>query len=141
MSRLFAAEFQRGHALIYRPHPNETNEADQLKLDGFRIEDDREAAELYFLRNYQTIAAVFSVSSTVSRTALNNGINGYAMYPVFPFTTQQTEFFAGVMGDVPAEFTIHDLNSPPMPYQPLAVERGRSFAETLRLTVEQEATT
>ena len=30
-----------GHTLIYRPHPNETNEADQLKLDGFRIEDDR----------------------------------------------------------------------------------------------------
>src|SRR5205814_381669 len=82
-----------GHALIYRPHPNETNEADRLKLNGFRIEEDREAAELYFLRNYQTITAVFSVSSTVSRTALNNGINGYAMYPVFPFTTQQLEFF------------------------------------------------
>src|SRR5947208_14641509 len=78
-----------GHALIYRPHPNETNEADRLKLNGFRIEDDREAAELYFLRNYQTIAAIFSVSSTVSRTALNNGINGYAMYPVFPLIAQQ----------------------------------------------------
>jgi hypothetical protein len=30
-----------GHALIYRPHPNETNEADRAELDGFRIEDDR----------------------------------------------------------------------------------------------------
>ena len=57
------------HDLIYRPHPNETNEAGRLNLAGFRIQDDREAAELYFLRNYQTIAAVFSVSSTVSRTA------------------------------------------------------------------------
>jgi hypothetical protein len=69
---------------------------------------------------------------------LNNGINGYAMYPAFPFTTQQTEFFAGVMGDVPAEFTIHDLNSPPIPYQPIAAESGRSFAEALQLTVEQK---
>jgi hypothetical protein len=127
-----------GHALIYRPHPNETNEADRLKLNGFRIEEDREAAELYFLRNYQTITAVFSVSSTVSRTALNNGINGYAMYPVFPFTTQQAEFFAGVMGDVPAEFTINDLNSPPVPYQPIAAGSGRSFAEAMQLTVEQK---
>src|SRR5213082_3623226 len=30
-----------GHILIYRPHPNETNEAERLKLNGFRIEDDR----------------------------------------------------------------------------------------------------
>ena len=125
-----------GHALIYRPHPNETNEADRLKLNGFRIEEDREAAELYFLRNYQTITAVFSVSSTVSRTALNNGINGYAMYPVFPFTTQQLEFFAGVMGDVPVEFTINDLNSPPVPYQPMAAGSGRSFAEAMRMAAE-----
>jgi len=66
MSRLFAAEFQR-HALIYRPAPNRDERADRLKLNGFRIEEDREAAELYFLSNYQTIAAVFSVSSTVSR--------------------------------------------------------------------------
>ncbi len=128
-----------GHALIYRPHPNETNEADRAELDGFRIEDDREAAELYLLRNYQTIAAVFSVSSTVSRTALNNGINGYAMYPVFPFTTQQAEFFVGVMGDVPVEFTIRDLNSPPIPYQPIVAESGRSFAEAMRMAAEHVA--
>src|SRR5437763_1475560 len=125
-----------GHTLIYRPHPNETNEADQLKLGGFRIEEDREAAELYFLRNYQTIAAVFSVSSTVSRTALNNGINGYAMYPVFPFTTQQAEFFAEVMGDVPVEFTIRDLNSPPIPYQPIVTKNGRTFAEAMKIAAE-----
>src|SRR5437016_6089182 len=125
-----------GHTLIYRPHPNETNEADQLKLDGFRMENDREAAELYFLRNYQAIAAVFSVSSTVSRTALNNGINGYAMYPVFPFTMQQAEFFAGVMGDVPVEFTIRDLNPPPIPYQPIVAESGRSFAEAMKIAAE-----
>jgi hypothetical protein len=122
-----------GYALIYRPHPNETKEAERLQLQGFRIEDDREAAELYFLRNYHAIAAVFSVSSTVSRTALNNGINGYAMYPVFPFSEQQAQFFAGVMGDVPNEFTIGDLNSPPMPYQPVAVGNGRSFAEAMKM--------
>ena len=70
---------------------------------------------------------------------MNNGINGYAMYPIFPFTTQQAEFFAGVMGDVTVEFTIRDLSSPPVPYQPIVAESGRSFAEALRLTVEQKA--
>jgi hypothetical protein len=71
---------------------------------------------------------------------LNNGINGYAMYPVFPFTAQQTEFFAGVMGGVPAEFTIHDLNSPPIAYQPIVAESGRSFAEAVRMAAERAET-
>jgi hypothetical protein len=43
------------------------------------------------------------------------------------------------MGDVPVEFTIRDLNSPPVPYQPIAAESGRSFAEAMQLTVEQKA--
>jgi hypothetical protein len=128
-----------GYALIYRPHPNETKEAKRLKLQEFRVEDDREAAELYFLRNYHAIAAVFSVSSTVSRTALNNGINGYAMYPVFPFSEKQAQFFGGVMGDVPSEFTVRDLNSPPIPYQPVAVESGRSFAEAIKMAAGRRA--
>jgi hypothetical protein len=62
------------------------------------------------------------------------------MYPVFPFTTQQSEFFAGVMGDVPAEFTINDLNSPPVPYQPIAAVSGRSFAEAMRMAAEAAET-
>jgi hypothetical protein len=60
------------------------------------------------------------------------------MYPVFPFTTQQAEFFAGVMGDVPVEFTIRDLNSPAIPYQPIVTESGRSFAEAMKLTVKEK---
>jgi hypothetical protein len=41
-----------------------------------------------------------------------------------------------VMGDVPAEFTINDLNSPPVPYQPIAAGSGRSFAEAMRMATE-----
>jgi hypothetical protein len=40
------------------------------------------------------------------------------------------------MGDVPAEFAIHDLNSPPIPYQPIVAESGRSFAEAMRMAAE-----
>jgi hypothetical protein len=50
--------------LIYRPHPIETKEASRLNLEGFQIENDREAAELYFLRHSATLDAVYSVSST-----------------------------------------------------------------------------
>src|ERR1700730_9157504 len=35
------------HDLIYRPHPNETDEASRLNLIRFQVENDREAAELY----------------------------------------------------------------------------------------------
>src|SRR5260370_29749810 len=61
-----------GRALIYRPHPFEKGEASKLDLGGFRVEDDREVADLYFLRHFAEVKAVYSVSSTVSRTAVNH---------------------------------------------------------------------
>ncbi len=106
-----------GHDLIYRPHPFEKGEAARLKFEGFRIEDDREVADLYFLRHFAEIEAVYSVSSTVSRTALNNGLNSYALWRCFPFSETQTQFFGKVMGDVPPEFEISDLTRPPVAYQ------------------------
>jgi hypothetical protein len=61
------------------------------------------------------------------------------MYPVFPFSEKQAQFFGGVMGDVPSEFTVRDLNSPPIPYQPVAVESGRSFAEAIKMAAGRRA--
>jgi len=106
-----------GHDLIYRPHPFEKGEAGKLNLAGFRVEDDREVADLYFLRHFAAIEAVYSVSSTVSRTALNNGLNSYALWRCFPFSETQTKFFQKVMGNVPPEFEISDLTRPPVAYQ------------------------
>jgi hypothetical protein len=106
-----------GRDLIYRPHPFERGEASKINLADFRVEDDREVADLYFLRHFAGIEAVYSVSSTVSRTALNNGLNSYALWRCFPFSETQTKFFQKVMGDVPAEFEISDLTKPPVAYQ------------------------
>jgi hypothetical protein len=106
-----------GCDLVYRPHPFEKGEAARLNLKSFRIEDDREVADLYFLRHFAAIEAVYSVSSTVSRTAFNNGLNSYALWRCFPFSETQTKFFRKVMGDVPPEFEITDLTQPPTAYQ------------------------
>ena len=106
-----------GRDLVYRPHPSEKGEASKLNLTGFRVEDDREVADLYFLRHFAEIEAVYSVSSTVSRTALNNGLNSYALWRCFPFSETQMKFFQRVMGDVPPEFEISDLTQPPIAYQ------------------------
>jgi hypothetical protein len=103
--------------LIYRPHPFEKGEASKINLAGFRVEDDREVADLYFLRHFARIEAVYSVSSTVSRTALNNGLNSYALWRCFPFSETQTKFFRKVMGEVPPEFEIGNLTTPPAAYQ------------------------
>jgi len=131
-----------GRILIYRPHPFEKGEASKLRLEGFRVEDDREVADLYFLRHFAEIEAVYSVSSTVSRTALNNGLNSYALWRCFPFSETQTKFFRKVMGDVPPEFEISDLTKPPVAYQdrPGSAEatagRQSSFSNALRRAVE-----
>jgi hypothetical protein len=131
---------RRNHAsadLIYRPHPIETKESSQLELRGFRMEDDREAAELYFMRHFATIDAIYSVSSTVSRTALNYGLNAYSLWRCFPFPDTAASFFERIMGEVPPAFDIRDLAQPPVAYQASrTVEPGtRSFGEALRLAM------
>jgi hypothetical protein len=124
--------------LIYRPHPAETSEAERLNLEAFQIEDDREAAELYFLWHFRSIEAVYSVSSTVSRTAYNNGLNAYSFWRCFPFPENAAKFFETIMGDVPPEFDIRDLTKPPVAYQdrqPTRVDEN-SFASVLNAAVE-----
>ena len=124
--------------LIYRPHPIETGEAERLDLKGFQIENDREVAELYFLRHFAEIEAVYSVSSTVSRAALNNGLNAYSLWRCFPFPETSARFFEKVMGDVPLEFDIHDLTQPPVVYQASRKPdpNTRSFGEALKIAAE-----
>src|SRR5260370_26806925 len=117
---------------MYRPHPFEKGGASKLKVEGFRIEDDREVADLYFLRHFAEIAAVYSVSSTVSRTALNNGLNSHALWRCFPFSETQTKFFRRVMGDVPPEFEIADLTKPPIAYQDRPASAQRQSGSDLR---------
>lgn len=126
-----------GCRLIYRPHPIETEEASRLNLSGFEIENDRESAELYFLRHFNRIDAVYSVSSTVSRTALNNGLNAYALWRCFPFPETAARFFKKNMGDVPPGFDVTDLSRSPVAYQKTRKPdpRTQSFAEALKMAV------
>jgi len=127
--------------LVYRPHPFEKGEANKINLAGFRVEDDREVADLYFLRHFAEIEAVYSVSSTVSRTALNNGLNSYALWRCFPFSETQTKFFRKVMGDVRPEFEISDLTTPPVAYQDRqSAKLGQnSFSKALNRAVDLKA--
>jgi hypothetical protein len=127
--------------LIYRPHPFEKGEASKLNLEDFQVEDDREVADLYFLRHFAGIEAVYSVSSTVSRTALNNGLNSYALWRCFPFSETQTKFFRKVMGDVSPEFEISDLTKPPIAYQDRQSPVGdaTSFTQALNRALDLRA--
>jgi hypothetical protein len=102
--------------LRYRPHPAENDELRQLRLEGFELEDDGEVAELYLLRNSRSIAAVFSVSSTVSRVAANFGLNAYSFWRCFPFAPAASVYFESMMGQVPAEFDIRTLADAPVAY-------------------------
>lgn len=121
--------------LIYRPHPFETKEADQLDLNGFQVESDGEAAELYFLNRFAEIEAVFSVSSTVSRRAMTFGLNAYAFWRCFPFAGSAARFFDKLMSDVSPDFEIRDLARPPLAYQPNRTidPATRSYGEALRV--------
>jgi hypothetical protein len=95
------------------------------------------------LRHFATLDAVFSVSSTVSRTALNYGINAYSLWRCFPFPETAAKFFERLMGDVPTAFDIHDLTQPPVPYQSArtADPETRSFGEALKMAMATKIST
>jgi hypothetical protein len=77
----------------------------------------------------------------VSRTALNNGLNSYALWRCFPFSETQTKFFRRVMGNVPPEFEVSDLTKPPIAYQdrPSVAAGPRSFSNALKRAVDLKA--
>ena len=127
-----------GCAWVYRPHPAETGEAAALRLEGFEIETDGEVAELYFLRHARQIAAVFSVSSTVSRVALNFGLPAYCLWRCFPFAAAQQRFFEKVMGDVPPGFELRDLSVPPPVHSGTegGALSGMALREALRMVLD-----
>ena len=141
----FLRRFYPDADLIYRPHPAETTEASRLHLDGFRLETDLEVAELYFLRHFHEIEAVYSVSSTVSRVAFNAGLDAYTLWRCFPFRETQVRFFEQVMSEVPSEFDVRDLSLPPTRYaerrraSPLP-DAGPTLEETLRGGVRKTLT-
>ncbi len=112
-----------GCRLIYRPHPAETSERRLLRLRGFIPQDDLEVAELYLLKNFRRVEAVYSVASTVSRVAFNYGLDGYAFWRCFPFVPPASTFFETLLGEVPPAFEIRSLDAPPFPY---AGQVGRS---------------
>lgn len=115
--------------LIYRPHPAETREREGLDLAGFVVEEDGQVAELYFLRNFRRLRAVFSVSSTVSRVALNYGLNAYTLWRCFPFDKPAVRYFTTLMGRVPPEFDVRSLDQPPITYAVAATNRPTTFRE------------
>ncbi len=123
-----------GRDLIYRPHPFETKESNQLNLNGFRLESDGKPAELYFLERFREIEAVFSVSSTVSRRAMTFGLNAYAFWRCFPFSETASRFFKKLMGEVPADFEIRGLAQAPIEYQSMRTIEPvtRSYGEALK---------
>jgi hypothetical protein len=90
------------------------------------------------LRNYQTIAAVFlGLLHSFADRAEQWDQWHMRCIPSFRSPLSNSEFFAGVMGDVPVEFTINNLNSPAGPIvNHSRREADASFAEAMRMAAK-----
>ena len=130
----YLRSFYPGCKLVYRPHPFESDEQGHLNLDGFEIQNDKEAGELFMLRYGARLEAVYTVSSTIARTAMNYGFNAYAFWPVFPFKEKTRLYFQSVMGAVPNELLIQSLERPPVAYA--SPDRLRDSFEQFRGALE-----
>ena len=122
--------------LVYRPHPAETTERASLDLAGFAVAGDSLPAEIFLLRSFHRLRAVFSVSSTASRVALNYGLDAYALWRCFPFDEPAARFFADLMGRVPPGFEVRSLEQRPPAYA-AGADRPPTFREALQAVLQE----
>jgi len=71
------------YRLCYKPHPADKDERAALNLDGFYVLGGEASAELFLLRNWNQIKAVFSVGSSSTFSAYAMGLNTYVFYKCF----------------------------------------------------------
>jgi len=97
-----------GSKLIYKPHPRETDEKNLLDLSGFVI-DESLTGELMFMKD-PSIATVYSVASTISRTAPCFGIRAYVLFPLLDLPASLRTRREAFFHDVAPETIIRSLD-------------------------------
>lgn len=105
--------YGRKYELIYKPHPRSDSELKVLDLREFIIYKGHDPAEIFFIKNRSNIHAVFSVSSTSSRSALNCGLPSYVFYKIFPFEPSVEKDWVNLLGKMPNNSVIVNFDQKP----------------------------
>lgn len=130
-------QYRRKYKLIYKVHPREDSKHLPMDLKGFNIETRKKPAEIYFLDNKDSIKAVFSVSSSASKTAVDAGLDSYLFAKVFPYNKVFIDDLYVVCGDMPKEAFINNLNSRPKSLKYTRRQNNTDFENGLKMLVEK----
>lgn len=106
-------QYAEKYTLIYKPHPNETNETDYLDLAGFEIINDKRPAEIYFTENIKNIKAVFSTVSSAVMRSNYLGIDSYLFFKLLPFDKVRFSTYDTLFATLPEECFILNLKESP----------------------------
>lgn len=106
-------QYAEKYTLIYKPHPNETNEIDYLDLVGFEIIKDKRPAEIYFTENIKNIKAVFSTVSSAIMRSYCLGIDSYLFLKLLPFDKVRFSTYNTLFMTLPNESYILNLKTSP----------------------------
>src|SRR3989344_4385310 len=100
--------------LIYRPHPDETDESHLFNLTSFSVQKDDQIAETFLWKNRERIKYIFSVCSTSSIAGFNMGLNAYSFYRYFRelFKGASRIFDDHYFTGFPDDFFIENLSVP-----------------------------
>ena len=101
--------------LIYRSHPDESDEVDLLNLTLFDVQKDKQIAEDFLWENRPNIKYLFSVASLSSLTGFDLGLNAYSFFRYFRndvFKDARRTFIDHLFDKLPPQFFIESLNNP-----------------------------
>jgi hypothetical protein len=110
--------FFPGYNYIYKPHPNDLIEANNLVLGKFSRYEKKGLAELFFIENLKNICCCFSVASTALRHAIDMGIKSYYFLNLYKnYSSDFTNVLMDLASDAPPEAFIGGFESAPQNYQ------------------------
>lgn len=133
--------YAKKYRLIYKPHPNETNETDYLDLTGFEIINDKRPAEIYFTENIKNIKAVFSTVSSAVTRSYYLGIDSYLFLKLLPFDKVRSSTYDTLFATLPHECFIINLKQPPNKTPNDKRHHSTGFDLTLREIIDGEKST
>lgn len=114
----YIEKFFPNYSYVYKPHPNDSGEAESVDLGKFMVYSKKGVSQLFFLENLEKIHRCFTIGSTAVKFGINFGIHSYLFLDLYKnFSKDYYEVLKSQACDIDDGAFIKTFDSPPVEYK------------------------